>query len=671
MLAIVLWPRDLITSSNSSLSSSERSEVEVSGKDDSQRETLLVVGQKDDSPALDAEELSVFERFDQWAARYVAATGAEKRGLVKEGMELAELRRVALQELIETDPRRAIENAVPPVLRQQLPYSIAELLEERVNENGFYGVLGVVPSSENPDTPAYRREVRTPDGGRYRAYVYGQRLSQPSTKNDSIVGIAVDDVMAIDERPLRVVETGEVPNHPNNLTRKRTVTLLDEQGFTLERELETAPVAPHDLVETCPVSGDVTEKSADSAAVTEDKIVVEAGGQFHFLCSGGHISAFEDLLTAREGGNGGPVLPTSPPPATQATGYKTHLLMRIAFPEVLKGSVTEKEGHDLGKNVQDWFSNSSYGAITFMTTVTPLIVLPRSEAWYKKRDTSGSAYEVLTDARAAAKAAGYDPAGYNFDTVIYTGSPGSFGGQAYVGGKGCWLKSGTGTGVACHEYGHNFGLWHANFWNTTNGSPIGGGSHVEYGDNFDTMGSASAGNLHFNAYEKNLLNWLPTALVSDVTTSGTYRIYQMDQPEQNPRLRYAIKTRKDADRDYWVDFRQLFTSNAWVQGGVFIHWSPWASSASGSHLLDATPGSIDGKNDATVVIGRTFSDLETGIHITPISKNATTPPSADVVVNLGMFPANRAPDLAVGANVSAVATNVSDQLCGHRQRPGW
>ena len=610
------------------------------------------------SPKL-RQDASEFERFNDWISRYLAATEEQRKGLIEEGMHIAQERRVALSKLIETDPRRAIENAVPPVLRQQLPLAVAKLLEERVNETGFYGVFGALPSAEYPKTPPYRREVRTSDGGQYRAFVYGSRLKQKTTENASIVGIAVDDMMAIDERPLRTVASGEIPNHPNNLTRNRTVRLLNEQGFVSGREVITTPAPPRDIVEICPVSGEATEptKTEDIVAVAANEVVVEAKGQFHYLCRGGHIVEFEEQLIAGEGGNGGPVLPTSPPAGTQSIGYKTHLMMRIAFPEAIKGSVTEYEAHDLGKRVQDWFTDNSYGAMTFMTTVTPLLIMPRSEAWYKSQDTGG-ADEVLIDSRALAKAAGFDPANFNFDTVIYTGTPGSFGGQAYVGGKGCWLKSGTTLGTACHEYGHNFGLWHANFWDTTNGSSIGGGSHVEYGDSFDTMG-ASSSNGEFNAYEKNLLNWLPNPLVHDVTTNGTYRIYQTDQPAQNPRLRYALKTRKDADRDYWVDFRQDFPSNAWVQGGVFLHWSPWATSGSGSHLLDATPGSIDLKNDATVVIGRTFSDLETGIHITPIAKNATEPPSVDVVVNLGMFPGNSAPVVAVGASATSAATNAA------------
>ncbi len=598
------------------------------------------------------------EAFNEWAKRYVASPAAERRSLLDHGIALASARRSELRAMIQIDPRRALESAVPPVMRQELPRAVAERLEERVNEEAFFGVMGALPM-EGVVTPAYRREVLTKDGGRYRAFVYGAKLGQQTTERASIVGIAVDDVIAVDERPLRIVEPGEIPNHPNNLTRRRTVIAKDADGFVSDPVLREGVGNARAVVEVCPVSGITSAAPRNAAgefdAVPPQQAVVEAGGKYVFLCTGGHIHALEEQLAA-EGGNGGPVKPTSPPTATQSTGYKTNLLMRIAFPETRKESVSEKDGYDLGKNVQDWFVDTSYGAMTFMTTVTPILIMPRTEAWYKDVDT-GSAGEVLTDARVVAKAAGFDPANFDFDTVIYTGLPGGFGGQAYVGGKGCWLKSGTGTGVACHEYGHNFGLWHANFWSTTNGSAIGGGAHVEYGDSFDTMGSASAGDLQYNACHKNLLNWLPTSYVHSIGASGTYRIYQMDQPRLDPRLRYAIKVRKDSARNYWVDLRQKFTSNAWVQGGVFLHWSPWATSAGGAHLLDTTPGSLDGKNDAPIVIGRTFSDFESDIYITPVAKNATSPPSVDVTVNVGPFPNNHAPTMTLAASGGSAAVN--------------
>ena len=62
-------------------------------------------------------------------------------------------------------------------------------------------MLGAWPA-EGVETPAYGREVQTEDGGRYRAFVYGAKLSQPTTERASIVGIAVDDLVAVDERRL-------------------------------------------------------------------------------------------------------------------------------------------------------------------------------------------------------------------------------------------------------------------------------------------------------------------------------------------------------------------------------------------------------------------------------------------------------------------------------------
>ena len=577
--------------------------------------------------------------------------------MLDQGITLASARRSELKALIAENPREAIASAVPPVVRQQLPRAIVERLEERVNEEAFFGVLGALPGAGSDVGPAIRRHVQTDDGASYRAFVFGARTEQQTTERASIVGIAVDDFLAVDENPLRVVQAGEIPNHPNNLTQRRRVMMRDTAGFSSDRVLMEQG-KPKPLVDTCPISGISTPIPESSEPVSNEQSVVEAQGSFQFLCSGGHIHAFRDALVAREGGNGGPLKPSNLPTATQSTGFKSNLLMRVAFPETNKESVSEKDGYQLGKDVEDWFVDSSYGRLSFITTVTPILILPRTEAWYKEMDTDGDAFEVLADARAAAKAAGFDPANFDFDTVIYTGSPGSFGGQAYVGGKGCWLKSGIGVGVACHEYGHNFGLWHANFWNTAGVSVIGNGSHVEYGDNFDTMGSASAGDLQFNACHKNRLGWIPDSIIHTARESGTYRIYQMDQPRQDPALRYAIKIRKDSDRDYWVDLRQRsFSNNRWVAGGVFLHWSPWVPSSGGSHLLDTTPGSPDDKTDAPIVIGRTFSDTETGIHITPVSKNPTVPVSFDVVVNVGTFAGNQAPLLDFSADLLATNTN--------------
>ena len=585
-------------------------------------------------PPLPAANVSAespeFARFNDWAKRYLAASPADRPGLIAEGEALASARRTALAGLIPADPRRALENAVPMAVRQQLPAQIVTLLEDRVSARGFYGVLGVVgaPESEAP----VRREVRIEGQPRYRAFVFGRRERQPTRESIAVSGIAVDRDLALDERPLRVLEKGEVPE------------------------------AGKPVVETCPVSGKTTAVTRVEGAlppITRDTPAVEIGGTIHYLCDGGHIREVEEGLVAQEGASGGAAKPTTTITSTQSTGVRSLLYMRVAFPESNREPQTETAAYDMMRQVNDWFVETSFGNVYLVTTITPLIILPRTEAWYTA-GTGGDEYDVRADAQAVARLMGYDTNQYDLDIVVYTGGPGSFGGLGYVGGKGTWLKS-ISVGVACHELGHNFGVWHANYWNTGGASVIGAGSNSEYGNSYDTMGSASAGDLHFNANFKAQLKWLPEqSFVHNVTSSGMYRIFAFDQGRLDPGNRYALKVAKDSDREYWAEFRQRsLSSNKWTKDGILLNWSPWLSSASGTHLLDTTPGSPDDKTDAAVVIGRTYSDFESGIHITPIGKGGTVPESMDVVVNVGAFPGNAAPDLAVNASASAVATGVA------------
>ncbi len=531
--------------------------------------------------------------------------------------------------MIRQDPREALESAVPMVVRQALPPEVVALLEERVNTRAFYGVLGVSPDSA--PQPPVRREVRTDDGRKFRAHVYGARTFQQTTERASIDGIAVDDDLAISDRRVRALETGEIPD-PGKA-----------------------------IAANCPISGLATEikRLADGSlpAVTPEAPAVETGGIIYYLCHGGHIVELEEKMVAAEGATGGPLKPVGSIAGTTATGVKTLLYLRLAFPENRVEPQTETAAYDMMRQVNDFFVEGSFGSLYLLTTVAPLVVLPRTLAWYN--GGGGDEYDLRTDALATAKAMGYDSAAYDLNVVVYSGGPGSFGGLGYVGGAGVWLKS-ISVGVAAHELGHNIGLWHANFWDTGGQSVIGAGTHAEYGNNFDTMGSAGAGNQHFNANHKNQVGWLTKEYLHDIRQSGTYRIFAYDQPRLELANRYAFKIRKDNARSYWGEFRQRYgAANAWLRDGILLNWSPWAKSAGGAHLLDTTPGSPDGKNDAAVTIGETFDDNEAGIHITPISKNGTTPESVDVVVNLGAFPGNHAPAVTLNASQTVVALNAS------------
>ncbi|WP_206170886.1 Calx-beta domain-containing protein [Phragmitibacter flavus] len=575
--------------------------------------------------------------FREWAMRYAQATVAERAGLVEEGRVLAKAHRAALKAMLVDDPRAALEQALPMVLRQQLPQEVVRLLEERLSGVGTFDVLAVSPGSD-PSEPPIRR-VAILDGRYFQAYTYGQRSGQMSTEGAMLNGIAVDNLMAVNDSPVRALEVGEVPD------------------------------AAKEAVEVCPVSEITTkvERGAGESlpAITEETPAIEAGDQIIYLCDGGHIRQIEEDQLAAEGATGGPTATTGYFPISRlnSTGIRKILYMRVVFPDRMEEAQTERDAYNNLRSLTDYFQESSYGKLTFMGTVTPLIVTPRTAAWYiEDFKTAGASYAMIDDAKEVARSLGFPPEDYDHFVVMYFGGPGNFGGQGNVNGPRTWLKS-TSVGVLNHEVGHNIGVWHSNSWNTAGSSVIGPGANVEYGHTNDVMGSSSSGG-HFNASMKEQLQWIVPENYHTVLQSGTYRLFQFDQVNQDPAKRYALRVAKDADRDYWLEFRQKLTANPWYFNGVSINWSPWGVNNStskqgsnrGTQLLDMTPGSADDRNDSPLTMGRTFSDYEADVHVTPIGKAGTVPQSMDVVVNRGTMAAgNQPPTLSISANALTIA----------------
>ena len=561
------------------------------------------------------------DEFKAWSEQFVGSADGAQAALLADGEALAAKRREELKELIKTNPRMALESAVPMQVRSQLPEGITQHLEERVSGRGFYGVL-IADNFE-----AGRREVRREvmlDGVTYQAFVYGRRVAQTTKDNVLLYGIAIPPLLAVHEDAVRLLETGE-------------------------------PTPPLTGKEVCPVSG----KNADSYG---KKALAQVGRKVEAFCGPAHVSKLNQRLAA-DTGDGGSGSASDPPIAKDSwsQGPKTLLFMRVAFPDDPSEPITEDGAYALMDAVNTWFVENSYDTTQITPTVTPLLMLPQTKGWYSVQGTG----RLLTDSREAARLqAGLDTDNFHWDIVRHGSVPGfNYGGLAYVHGKGTWLQS-SGTGVTCHELGHNYGLWHANFWTASGDSIIGPGTHSEYGNSFDTMGAASAGNNQFNAAFKNQLDWLPDAFVHNVTTNGLYRIHTYDLPNLVSGQKYSLKVKKNYDRNYWAEFRQKFTANRWFQNGVLLNWDPWnngvSDSAGGTHLLDTTPGTPDGKNDCPVIIGRTFSDVGAGVHITPVAKGTTSPENwIDVMVNIGAYPSNTAPVASITADRTSVGTGVA------------
>lgn len=570
--------------------------------------------------------VGAFDDFAQWAAQFANGTAS-----LVEGERRAWKRREAMRELIQSEPAKALALAAPFEWRQNLPPQVTRFFEEQLDGRGDFKVA-VATDFQNGQSSVLRSvQLGT---NRYEAFVYGRRLTQSCQNSVPLHGIALEGNMAVQAEPLRV------------LSREEAVALASKRGRALE------PI--------CGVSGrPVTSR--------HQPVFAESGGAILCFCGTDHYDLANRQWAVAEDGTGGfggsGVAGVGGAPSDAWThGAKSLLYIRVNFPDDLTEPISETDAYAAMSGVDAYYEDNSYNLTSLDPTVTPLVTLPQLKAWYA---TAGPG-QLQVDAREAARLAGYDTQNYDRDIVAFTSVPGyTFGGLAYVGGKGVWLQS-MGVGVTAHELGHNYGLWHANFWDTTtNASMIGPGTNLEYGNLYDTMGGAGAGNYQFNAAHKSKLDWLNADAIQVISSNGVYRIYPFDVPDWrrvDGRF-YAAAVQKDFMRYYWLEFRQLFTGNPWLQNGVLLNWSPWPQSSGGTQLIDTSPGSPtfsgDSREDAALVVGRTFNDNAAGVHITTLARGATgTDPWLDVQVNVGAFAGNAPPELRLEVDQTNVAPGV-------------
>jgi hypothetical protein len=332
-------------------------------------------------------------------------------------------------------------------------------------------------------------------------------------------------------------------------------------------------------------------------------------------------------------------------------GKKTLLYIRVDFQDLPGDPIPDKDLAKILRQFDQYIAQNSYGSCLFTSTFTPTVRLPQMAAWYV---ASKDQEQIIRDARAAAKAVGFDTDRYDLDLVAYDTPGGGGSGVGAIGGKGARLLNNFRLGITIHELGHNLGLPHSQFWRSSDGTILGPGQAEEYGDPCDPMGGGGGQDEsmfhHYEVRSKAILGWLGNNGIVNVKTSGVYRIFAQDMPgNAMPR---GLMIQRDPKTQYWIEYRQLMPENPYVSNGArILRCFPAANQI---QLLDMTPDSPAGANDAALVVGRTFSDDQAAIHITPIAKNNTDPISLDISVVFGTFPRTKPPVIELTANASSV-----------------
>lgn len=553
--------------------------------------------------------------FDDWLRAYQAASATEKAALVASGVQLARTRRTALAEIIRTAPEQALAAALPVAVRNKLPLEIIPFVEERVSGKGDFATLAA--------TPVRGQRIAKPvflaahvNGREYRAFTYGTRKRVRNLAGVGIHGIAIDGELAVSESPIRILERGETA-----------------AGKPVER--------------ICPNAAAIPIPSPDAPLNATRPVAFDTGDRIQICCTTAHIAQTEAALRAGEaiaadsglGSSGVSGRPTQ----AWSHGTKKVLIIRVDFSDLTgtplhpNGSVPITEDYAVNlfndaNGIRDFYVANSYGKTTLAVAatvagdspdVTGVLRMPTTAASYA---TTGNNSQLHTDARNLAAAAGFTLASYDRIGVVFSnlggigGSKITYGGLGNINGKNFWVNGYYDFRVVAHEIGHNYGLYHSNFWDVSDGNPVSAaGTSVEYGDDFCLMGDGDFFENHFSHWNKSILQWIPDSAVTTISTGGTYRVFKFDAQGASTANPLALKIVRNGTLDYWIGHRRA-TANAALDNGAYVLWG--YNDNSESNLLDFnTPGTNTA--DAPLQVGQSFNDAAAGITLTTLARGGT------------------------------------------------
>ena len=325
------------------------------------------------------------------------------------------------------------------------------------------------------------------------------------------------------------------------------------------------------------------------------------------------------------------------------------------------------------KSVAEYYKEVSFGA-----QLVGGVVANSANTWLKAEaplpasctDLNTVLNEIETRGNAASSLAGFNPNAFPGQHYVLdrlpSGGQCGWAGLGYIGFPLAYSKGTASLGVVGHEWGHNFGLYHAgNLDCGTNIISTSGCTVTEYGDPFVIMGNIQSG--HFNAFQKNALGYIPGGVATHSTGTATYNLGPIELPGQSL---YGVKIpTSKANRTYWLEFRQPIGFDATVPGTgalgtqvrvarptEFVCGSCSASSDD-TEIIDMTPATTT-FTDAALLVSQIYTDTAVSPNIT-IEVLSASASSVSVKVTAGSGPSSSTTTMASTINPSTQGQSVT------------
>ncbi len=535
--------------------------------------------------------------FDAWRAAHHASRPAD----VTAGVAAARARAAVMRALIERDPAEFVRRALPDAERAQLPAVVREHVEHRVRGRGFFGVMCVLPTDDHAGCQEHcqhgiHREVVL-GGKRYRAFVFGPWLNQTTVADVEIDGVALDDAIALGDKPA----PGELPVSVLGLPNK---TGPNQVLYMIAR---------------------FSDETTDPLTYTTATNRMQVTSEFFRNNSSGTV-----WLTGRvDQAVMDVTFITLPQPTTYASNYNSNFSLLLT--------------HARNAAASNGFNYTDYNLDVVVTSN------PNNSFTYAGRAYVGSQGAHLRYDYTTLRTAGHE-LGHNLGlwhaNYWRTDATRPFGRDSVPVG---YVSDSTNHEWV--EYGHYFSVMSAQSFTAMNDATkphfaaaeknlLGwlSGSAVRY--------ASSNGTYRLFRHDHRDATNTPRAIRIE-TAATDYTGYA-----RRYWLNYRYVDFDTSARDWIRNGIQVDVARTSYgsDGAIQLDMTPFtmdttnyinqASKPSGYWTIDNND-----KRDGTLLVGRTYSDPAAGIHITPIATGnlGTNHEYIDVVINLGSFPSNRPP----------------------------